>query len=178
MRNWDEQIEGITHQFKGAFRGVSSDQLNWKPNSDTWSIAQNIDHLIVINESYFPIIDALHKGTYKPPLIGSIGFVVSFMGNTILKSVQPDRRKKIKTFPIWEPAGSEIPEGILDRFDDHQRTLKNKMANAADLLDKGAVISSPANRHIVYKLEKAFEIIIAHERRHFEQAQEVLQAMN
>lgn len=50
--------------------------------------------------------------------------------------------------------------------------------NSKELIQKGVVISSPANKNIVYKLDKAFEIIIAHEKRHFEQSKDVLQLMN
>jgi hypothetical protein len=39
------------------------------------------------------------------------------------------------------------------------------------------VISSPANKNIVYKLETAFDIIVSHEQRHLEQAKEILQLM-
>lgn len=46
--------------------------------------------------------------------------------------------------------------------------------NSEDLLVNGIVISSPANKNIVYKLETAFNIIVTHEQRHFEQAKEVL----
>ena len=161
----------------GEFSDLNSGQMNWKPDSETWSIAQNIDHLIVINESYFPIFDALDQDTYPLPFIAKIGFMVTFFGNAILKSVQPDRKRKIKTFPIWEPSTSEIQEGILSRFESHQVRLKKRMVDASHLVEKGVVISSPANRNIVYKLGKAFEIIIAHEQRHFEQAREVLQLM-
>jgi len=48
------------------------------------------------------------------------------------------------------------------------------IAGCSDLLDKGTIISSPANKNIVYKLEMAFDIITTHEQRHFEQAKEVL----
>jgi hypothetical protein len=44
-------------------------------------------------------------------------------------------------------------------------------------LEKGTVISSPANKYIVYKLETAFDIIVAHEERHLEQAKEVLSVL-
>jgi hypothetical protein len=37
---------------------------------------------------------------------------------------------------------------------------------------------APAARVIVYRLETAFDIIVAHERRHFEQAKEVYLLQN
>jgi hypothetical protein len=174
MINWNEQIDKITQEFISYFSELNAAQMNWKPNSDTWSIAQNIDHLMVINNSYFPIIESLQRGNYKTLFLSKIGFAVSFFGNIILKAVQPDRKKKIKTFSIWEPSKSEIPDVILTTFKNHQAELKLLIENSKELLEKGAVISSPANKHIVYTLEKAFEIIITHEQRHFEQAKEVL----
>ena len=115
MENWNEQVERNTQRFIETFSGLSFEQLNWKPNSETWSIAQNIDHLIIINNTYFPVIDALRNGTHKPPFLAKLGFIVSLFGRTVLKAVQPNRKKKMKTFPIWEPTKSEIPIGILDR---------------------------------------------------------------
>lgn len=177
MENWTEQIEKNTQNFIETFGELSIGQLNWKPNSQTWSIAQNIDHLIVINNTYFPVIDSLRKGTYKSPFLAKAGFVVSFFERMVLKAVQPDRKKKIKTFPIWEPEKSKIPIDILDSFKEHQFELKKMIENSRDLVEKGTIISSPANKNIVYKLETAFEIIVTHEQRHFEQSMEVYATM-
>lgn len=80
----------------------------------------------------------------------------------------------MKTFAVREPARSNIEEGILERFQEKQSELKIVIENSKQLLDKGVIISSPANKNIVYKLEKAFEIMITHEQRHFDQAKEVL----
>ncbi|HRF37808.1 MAG TPA: hypothetical protein PK198_03385 [Saprospiraceae bacterium] len=79
----------------------------------------------------------------------------------------------MNTFPIWEPAQSEIGAEILERFSKHQQDLKKLLEDSSDLIQKGAVISSPANRNIVYTLETAFDIIVAHEQRHLEQAREI-----
>lgn len=177
MANWSKQIEKNTQKFIEAFGELSIEQLNWKPNSQTWSIAQNIDHLIITNNTYFPVIESVRNGTHTPPFFAKIGFVVSFFGKTVLKAIDPGRTKKMKTFSIWEPATSEIPIGIMERFKEHQSELKEMMEKAQDLIEKEIIISSPANRNIVYKLEKAFEIIVTHEQRHFEQSKEVHQLM-
>ncbi len=177
MDHWHNQISEITARFQKHFGNLDTGALNWKPNPDTWSIAQNIDHLILINQSYFPIISKLKSGTYKLPFTARFGFIVSFLGKTVLNSVQPDRKKKIKTFSIWAPSESNLPADILDQFVQHQQLLKKQISASAQLLDKGAILSSPANKYIVYKLETAFDIIVAHEQRHFEQAKEVLSLM-
>ncbi|MEX1122522.1 MAG: DinB family protein, partial [Balneolales bacterium] len=117
---WIDEIDNITGRYKQAFGNLSNEQLNWKPNEKTWSIAQIMDHIVVLNETYYPIFDALRQGRYKASFMSRFGFMVNLFGNLILKSVQPDSRKKVKTFPIWEPANSEIKGDILKRFEDHQ----------------------------------------------------------
>ncbi|MEO0340622.1 MAG: DinB family protein [Bacteroidota bacterium] len=174
MQKWIEGVDQRTQQFQAHFATLNAEQLNWKPNPETWSIAQNIDHLIVINSTYFPVIDQLIAGTYRAPFIARIGFMVRLMGDAILKGSSADRSRKIKTFPIWEPASSKLSGDILNQFVDHQKKLKAYILKSAPLVGQAVVISSPANKNIVYSLAKAFDIIVAHEERHLEQAKEIL----
>ncbi|NBB88156.1 MAG: DinB family protein [Bacteroidetes bacterium] len=177
MSNWSEQIDEITENFIQTFGSLTPEQLNWKPDPKTWSIAQNIEHLITINSTYFPVIQSVKDGTYEPPFIAKFGFITSFFGNMLYRAVQPNRKWKSKTMPMWEPTQGDVPEGILKRFEDHQDVLKKRMDDAQDVAEEGAIISSPANKNLIIKLEKAFDIIIAHEKRHYEQSKEVLRAI-
>lgn len=167
-----DRIDRITSDFKLSFGTLTQEQLNYKPDSSTWSIAQNIDHLIVINKTYFPIFDGLIKGQYSAPVLGKLGFMVRFFGRFILQSVRPDRKQKIKTFPIWEPGNSELSHE-LDHFEEHQEELKVKIKSLEKFLGKKTVINSPASRKIVYTLDKALDIICTHEERHLVQANEL-----
>jgi hypothetical protein len=175
VSRWRSEIDQITQRFMNEFGNLSEEELNWKPSPKVWSVAQNLDHLMVINKTYYPVIQSAKNSSYSLPWIGKIGFMVNFMGKMILDSVQPDRRKKMKTFPLWEPSASNFSRDILEKFKAHQEDLKNMISDSEELLKKGTVISSPANKNIVYKLETAFEIIITHEKRHFEQAKELMQ---
>ncbi len=177
IENWTEQIDKTTKKFKTRFGVLTEEQLNWKPNAQTWSIAQNIEHLIIINKSYFPILKTLREGAYKTPFIGKMRFLTKWMGKAMLKAVQPNRKKKTKTFIIWEPTKEEKIINILKQFENHQERLKKEIKSSKNSLKKGVVISSPVNKNIVYPLETAFEILIAHEKRHYQQAKEVLEKL-
>ncbi|MEX2600741.1 MAG: DinB family protein [Balneolaceae bacterium] len=174
MMNHTEEIDKTTDEFLRLFGSLDHRELNWKPDPETWSIAQNMDHIIVLNETYFPVFAELQAGTYRPPWIANLGFLASFFGKMIYNTVKPGGKMKIKTFPIWEPATSEVPEGILTRFQKHQSALKQQIEAMAEFANKGTIISSPANRFIVYRLNTAFDIIVSHEQRHLKQAREVL----
>lgn len=175
--DWLTEIDCITNAFEEEFGKLDTAALNWKPDRHTWSIAQNMDHLMVVNQTYFPVLKAIKTGTYQLPYLSKIRFMVSFFGKTVLNAVKPDRRKKMKTFSIWEPATSHISDDILKRFKTHQTELKNQILASEALIKKQTIISSPANKYIVYKLETAFDIIVTHEQRHLEQAKEILELL-
>lgn len=178
IQQWITQIDQTTNAFAKHFGTLSHEELNWKPHPETWSIAQNIDHLIVINESYFPILTDVRAGRFKAPFLARFGFVVSFLGKAILNAVEPTRKKKAKTFAIWEPSNSQISEDIVQRFTMHQTELKQQIASSKALLQARTIIASPANKNIVYSLETAFDVIVTHEQRHLAQAQEVLRILH
>ncbi len=170
---WDKHIKAIQSQAEEQFNHLTKQQLNWKPSQDVWSIAQNLDHLITVNRSYFPVIDQMLEGNYRLPLHSKLSFITNFFGNFIYKSVDPKNTKKISTFSIWEPTESELDITIVPRFIDHQERLNTKIKESKYLLDQHAIVGSPANRYIVYPLSRAFDIIIAHEQRHLNQAANV-----
>lgn len=170
---WTERLDSITASFRTEFGQLTPAELNLRPSNDVWSIAQNIEHLILVNESYYPVLSDVVAGRYSLPWTARFGFIVRFFGKVILQSVSPDRKRKMKTFPMWEPRQSAVGADILDRFEQHQFQLKELVRRSSELLDKGTVISSPANRNVVYTLATAFDIIVTHEQRHFEQAREL-----
>lgn len=172
---WQNDIDEISSQFQNNFSALSADQLNFKPGPEKWSIAENMEHLIKVNESYFPVVEDVASGNHKIPFFGRFNLVSTFFGNMIHRSVLPDRKRKMRTFHIWEPENSSFTN-VLSNFLQHQEILKKKILTLSpDMLN--TTVSSPANPAIVYKLHRAFDIIIQHERRHLEQAKEVLQTI-
>jgi len=175
---WVERLGDVTERVASEFEHLSEKQLNQKPGPQAWSIAENLQHLIQINESYYPVIEKVRKGKLQLGWMARFAFIRNFFGKMILGSVEPTRKKKIETFPIWEPSHSGIEEGIVPRFSAHQHHFGEFIRSCQDLLDSGTVIHSPANDQIVYTLEKAFEIIVTHEERHPNQALEVKESLS
>lgn len=173
MSNWIERIEKVSSLVEAEFKDETHDELNWKASADKWSIAQNLDHLVVINTSYFPIFQELVEGNYRVGWLGKFPLLARTIGKQIIKGIDPSNTKKSKTFPIWEPDQSEIEVGIVNRFLEHQEELKVWNQRLAGFITSDNIIHSPANRKIVYDLKSAWEIIVLHEMRHFLQGREV-----
>ena len=171
---WIIQLDKISGEVKKSFGDLNADQLNLKPAPDRWSIAQCLDHLIISNRLYFPVIQEVRDGTYRKPITARFPFMVNLFGNMILKSLLPESRRKVKTFQVFEPSESDLPEDIVKQFIEHQEELKKVINESGDLIEKNAVISSPVYRWIVYRLSTAYDILVVHEKRHLMQAREVM----
>lgn len=169
---WHKEIDQITKECRTHFSKLTPEELNWKPHNQTWSIAQNLAHVIRLNQSYFPLFTDLKKGSFTPPFLAKIPLLPELLGKLLLKTVQPASKKKIKTAPIWEPQEKALLN-ILATFYQHQKELKAHIYQMAEVFPKKAVIYSPANKRIVYPLETAIHILIAHEERHVKKAEEL-----
>ena len=171
--NWQNEVDSITNKYLESFGNLDAGMLNWKPDPETWSIAEIIQHLIQVNESYFPIFKAMETQELKLPFLARFRFMSSFFGNLILKSVDPDNIKKVKTFPLWKPASSNLDKDIFQKFKESQEILKKHIERLDKEIRSGKVIYSPANRNIVYGLDTALEIITQHQKRHYNQARNI-----
>lgn len=171
---WINELNAVTESVKRDFGQLSSETLFLKAKPNEWSILENFDHLTKVNSSYFPIFKKLITGNFKGAFIGKFGFFTRMFGNMIYTSVSDGGKKKVRTFPLWEPNLATGSENIIDEFHSHQAELIHWINQLESFVEKKAVIHSPTNKLIVYSLEQAFDIIVAHEKRHLEQAKRVL----
>jgi hypothetical protein len=86
-----DQIDVNTKLVQDLFGQFTPEQLN-ETSGAHWSIAQNLEHLILINSSYFPIIEQLQQKVYKRPFHGRFQFIVKFLGSFVKQSVEPSRQ--------------------------------------------------------------------------------------
>lgn len=170
-----ERLNRISEQATKLLGELDAEKITLKPSPDRWSIAEIFQHIIQVNESYYATFDRVIDGSYHVAWTGNWAWFTEFIGNSILKSVMPENRKKSKTMPIWTPSAktNENTLNLAERFVTHLQTLKRYLEKLQPFADEGLVISSPANKYVVYRLETALEIIVTHAERHLQQANEL-----
>lgn len=165
--NWQMEITEISWAFEQVLKDIPTPAFNMKRTPEAWSPGEIIDHLHRVNASYFPTFDAIIYGIHSKPFMGYIPLIGKKTGEFILKSmISP---KKVKTFPMWEPRHSLIDPSIGDKFLEQHAHLSRYLEQLDPFLEKNLMISSPANRLVVYQFDQAIAIILAHEKRHLEQ---------
>ena len=168
------EIDGVTAEFIKYFANLTEQQLNSRKQKDQWTIAQCFQHIIIVNESYVPLITAVKEKRYKAGWNSKIGLLANYFGKNALQMAQPGNEKKLKTAPQFQPNNINPIDDIVVNFIAHQQSLKQVIVNSQDLLSANTVIHSPVNKMIVYKLSDVFKIMVAHEQRHLKQGKAAL----
>jgi hypothetical protein len=80
-------LKKVADDAKATFGSLSAEQLNWKPDEKSWSVAQCFDHLIVTHSLYFPIFDRLIAGDAKPTFWERYSPLSGFSGRFLIKGL-------------------------------------------------------------------------------------------
>ena len=178
IKTWHDEITEITGQFIDNFKSLNEEQMNLKPNSKSWSIGQVIEHLIKTTENYSKIPIKIRCQDFNPSILTHISFLPKLYGRMLLKYVEPERKRKINTFKIFEPEKSDIDINILSEFEDSQNKLHSFIDENLDLVSNSAIIPSPISNHIFYHFDTVIDILINHQKRHLNQALNVLELIS
>lgn len=164
----------VAKEAKSVFGNLSAAQLNWKPSSDRWSVAQCFEHLITSNAGYFPVVDSVLAGK-KRTFWESMPVLPGLAGKMLIKALDPASTRKVKAPKKFQPAQSDIPASVIDDFVAQQAQVVEKMKATEHLDLESTVITSPVASVVTYSLMDAYRIIVVHERRHFQQAKRVME---
>ena len=170
-----DEAEAIARDAQTLFGHLGAQQLNWKPAADSWSVGQCLDHLIAINRAYYPTFDQILKGRYPRTWRHRLPFLPGLFGRVMIKALSPVVRQKYKSPGPARPSASSIDPSIVARFITQQHETLARMKSLENHKPARTIITSPFSNVIVYSLLDTFRLIVAHERRHFAQAERVLE---
>ena len=95
-----------------AVKGLNSTQLNYKPDADTWSVAECIEHLTKSEEGLTMLVQGTLKEAANPEMRSEVK-----MSDEQVYGMITDRSNKIKTRPELEPKNSfGTVDGSFDAF--------------------------------------------------------------
>jgi hypothetical protein len=170
------ELEAIAADAQATFGPLAPRQLNWRPEAARWSVAQCLDHLLKANaEMLDAAAAALGKGQPRS-LWQWLPLWPRLMGRLLIRSQSPGASGRYTAPRPAQPTASAIDPAIVARFIGQQRDL---LARARALDERAAarvIMVSPFMRVISYSVLDGWRLIVAHERRHVEQARRVTQA--
>ncbi len=163
------------NKVKTEFSGLRSEQLNWKPSPDSWSIGQCLEHLIVSDCSYFPVFENIAGNTHLMTAWQKWSPFSGLFGKMLADQMQEKVKKKLKTPKVFVPSYSDMDTGILERFQKHLDSLLEYIGFMKDIDIDKIRITSPAAKFVTYNLRYTVMMLVPHLHRHINQAMRVKQ---
>jgi hypothetical protein len=94
------------------------------------------------------------------------------LGRMLVRSQAPESARKYKASPPAQPAASDIAPDVIQRFVDQHRDVAEWVRALGDRR-AGTIMVSPFIGVIAYSVLDGCRLIVAHDRRHVEQARRV-----
>lgn len=170
------EAERVKSEACAAFGSLSPVQINWKRSMEEWSIGQCFDHLITANRAYFPLLERIAAGEQKQTLWQRVPLVPGLFGRLLIGAVNPESARKLKAPRAFKPSSSDVAPDIINQFAQQQDELVRLMKATERLRPEKLIIPSPVSSLVTYSLMDGYRILVVHERRHFKQAERVMQA--
>jgi hypothetical protein len=165
-------LEQTRNYAVGAVKGLSETQWNFKPAPDRWSIAENLVHIVVVQERVLgPIRDQLAKSP-AAPRDRDYQRVDAIVINQF-----PGRLAKFQAPEFVHPVGQLAPPEALDRLIKNCARLTEHLESAPDLREH-ALDAPPlkAVSQCAYESMDGYQWLLAaaaHTERHIKQILEV-----
>lgn len=165
LARWKECSQEMTANLLLLTTGLDETTLNQRPAADVWSPAQVVEHLVITNSLYLPVMEAaLNRATRildDPPVR------YTPVGKFLCKAAGPDGNAP--TPPALHPSTTTISLTILKAWEGQQAQLLSLLENAAGVDLSRTRIWNPLVRVIPMNLADCFELLTAHTRRHLSQ---------
>ncbi len=120
-----KELTDSRDEMLSALDGLSDAQLNYKPDAETWSLAEITEHLAITENGIFGMVEQSLKTPADPSRRGE----VKMTDEQILGFIE-DRSTKVKTQKQMEPTGQfgdfeATVEAFKDSREDHIDYLKD-----------------------------------------------------
>lgn len=169
--------ESFVNEIKKLY-SLSDDQINWKPDSDVWSVAECIEHLAVTNKLYFNEMERQFAEKQISCIDSDESVKHKFFGKLIMKAVDPSNDRKTKTFNVFKPGRSSYNRNVIDKLINIQKDLINLISASFNINFNKYVMSSPASKLIKENFSDVLEIIRLHNKRHLLQIDQLIKEKN
>lgn len=173
------QLDAASQRAAAVVKNLSFEQMKQRPQPNEWSIAECLVHLNLSSRAEIDVLNFSAAQTPPKPEYVEKQFKMDLLGRFLKWTLEPPPMSlsKIKTTAEFQPVDIEPLGEILPTFLTLQEQLKAQ-ADAANGLPLDRIkIVSPFNRRVKYNLLSFFHILLAHERRHLWQAENVRTAI-
>jgi hypothetical protein len=167
-------LEAIAGEARSSFGGLDARQLNWRPDDTRWSVAQCFEHLVTANALMLRAMEDALRGAQPRSVWQRLPVLPGILGRMLIRSQSPGSTRKYKASPRAQPAASTIAADVVQRFVDQHVDAAARVQTIEEPAAARVLMTSPFIRVVTYSVLDGWRLIVAHDRRHLEQARRVM----
>jgi hypothetical protein len=167
------EVAAVAKELQALTAGMDAGALMKRPAGGGWSVAENLQHLILTANAMLPLaenaiveLERAGRKANRPSRLGLMGWL-------LCKAIEPPARMKSRTTPPFEPLSLGDPSVLVPRLQETNGRLDALIGRAVGLATSTVDVASPFNARVKYNLYAALRIVLCHTRRHLWQAARV-----
>jgi hypothetical protein len=166
-------LVAVAQETQATFGGFDLRQLNWRPDEMQWSVGQCFEHLLTANRLMLLAAEDALADARPRTLWQRVPVLPGVLGRMLIRSQTPGAARKFTAPSQAQPSTSDIGADIIRRFADQHREAVTRV-RALDERDLArTIMTSPFISVVTYSVLDGWRLMLAHDRRHFEQAHRV-----
>ena len=166
-------LDELARETEASFGGLSERELNWRPTATQWSVAQCFDHLLTANRLMFQAAEEALNDARPRTLWQRLPVLPGVLGRMLIRSQAPDNVRKYTASSKAQPAARDIAADIIPRFVEQHRDAVAWVRALDERAAGRTIMTSPFIKVITYSVLDGWRLVVAHDRRHVEQARRV-----
>jgi hypothetical protein len=168
-----DEIDAADRAGEAIARQVTEEQFHWHPGGTAWSIGQCLDHLATINVVYG---SAVRQGIDRARTRGwgrRDPLRPGFFGRLFVQSMAPPVKRRMTAPEKGRPRPAAGREEILRDYHAAHDLVRRLIADSAGIDVNRATFQNPFIGVVRVKVSTGLRVIVAHDRRHLWQAEQV-----
>ena len=180
MADWTQrllsELDDSDRRAEKVARGLTAEQLNWRPRPDAWSVGQCLDHLYAANQVYLPAISASLQER-RESRVEEIA--LPWFGRWFIRSfIEPSSQTRRARAPRKIQPAKQAEPSALDSFLRSNQATR-ELVQTAGAYDVNRIrFRNPFVPLLRFTVGTGLEIISKHQSRHLLQAERVRQTVN
>jgi hypothetical protein len=167
---WLEAASAVEADLAQLTAALTEAQFHAPPRGGGWSVGYCIEHLVLAGQAFLRNWDLALQEADKKGLPVEGQFRYEWWQRLLLRYTENPSRLRSKTPPAFVPSSRHSMENTVARFHAMHRELANRVAVSRGLDVRRTRVQSPFVSWIWYGLGFSFDLALAHERRHLDQA--------
>ena len=172
-----DQIDACEADAEQLVADLDDEGVNWVPPQGGWSIAQCVNHLVLMNPYYLAHWPEEVRKAAQKDLGPFRGLQPTWWGRAFVRWMEPPARMKAKANAATVPGPRFARDTIVPAYRQSHEIFRH-LVRASAAVDVNRVVSHNAlARQVRMRLSTTLLIVPAHDRRHLWQASNVKKQM-